>query len=163
VGLQRSSGKLTGEMVEAMRREPPFVHVQGGDRGPSESRWAQLFKTDADITGNAGTNLADYISQRVSDLADAAPLAEQIAAVRLLRDVPTARLERLFAEHIDCASYRLDAWILGFCRLHLESMRAAQAGPSTGRQGIHLGAFGWLEDVRPKPVQSEPVHLHGDL
>ena len=35
-------------------------------------------------------------------------------SLTLLADLPTARLERLFAEHLDLCSYRLDAWLTGF-------------------------------------------------
>ena len=38
-------------------------------------------------------------------------------------DVPTARLERCLAEHVDTASYRLDAWLLGLVHLQLAAMR----------------------------------------
>ena len=86
-------------------------------------------------------------------------LAEQLDALDALRDVPTARLERLLAEHVDCCSYRLDAWLGGLAHERLASLRA---GDDKGtRPGIHVGAFGWLEDVRPKQRAYEPVTLEG--
>lgn len=41
-------------------------------------------------------------------------LDETQRALSQLADLPTARLERLFAEHLDLCSYRLDAWLTGF-------------------------------------------------
>ena len=40
-------------------------------------------------------------------------LWEQVKALRHLENVPTGRLERAFVEHLDCASYRFDAWKAG--------------------------------------------------
>ena len=62
--------------------------------------------------------------------------------------LPTARLERLLAEHLDTLSYRLDAWQTGIFDQRLRDLRAgSEAQPS--RPGIYLGAVGYLEDVRP--------------
>ena len=34
---------------------------------------------------------------------------------------------------------------------------------SIATTGVHLGAFGWLEDVRPRPRDLTPVALDDDL
>jgi len=44
---------------------------------------------------------------------EAAALAALTEALVALADLPTARLERLLAEHIDVVSSRLDAWQTG--------------------------------------------------
>jgi hypothetical protein len=71
-------------------------------------------------------------------------VAEVHAAITALADLPTARLERLLAEHLDLCSYRLDAWITALYFQRLASL-LAQSQP----RALHLGAFGWLENVRP--------------
>jgi hypothetical protein len=85
------------------------------------------------------------------------------AALEELVDLPTARLERLFAEHVDLCSYRLDGWQTA---LFTERLRGLRDPKRTGRfadraLGVHLGAFGWLEEVRPGvvavPVDPERV------
>lgn len=65
-------------------------------------------------------------------------------SIDALADVPTARLERLLAEHIDLCSYRMDAWVTALYSQRLEGMRRAQDEP-----GLHLGAYGWVENLRP--------------
>ena len=65
-------------------------------------------------------------------------------AIDALADLPTARLERLLAEHIDLCSYRLDAWITALYAQRLAAMRGDRSA-----QGLHLGAFGWVENLRP--------------
>ncbi|MCP4998658.1 MAG: hypothetical protein GY933_07810 [Hyphomicrobiales bacterium] len=69
-----------------------------------------------------------------------------------LADLPTARLERLFAEHMDTVSYRLDAWHTGMFASRLDSMRASRKTSS----GVMLGSYGYLEDLRARP---EPTVL----
>jgi hypothetical protein len=49
----------------------------------------------------------------------------------------------LFAESLDTASHRLDAWITGVVGRRLTSLRAAR--PS----GLTIGAYGWVEDIEP--------------
>lgn len=65
-----------------------------------------------------------------------------------LAALPTAELERLLIESLDIASHRLDAWITSLGTKRLEGMRANASG------GIQLGAFGWVEDLKPSD-QSE--------
>lgn len=66
-----------------------------------------------------------------------------LLGVGSLAGLPTARLERLLAEHLDLGSYRLDAWRLAPVAERLAALR--QTSPT----GSHLGAFGWLEDLKP--------------
>ncbi|RMG72125.1 MAG: hypothetical protein D6722_05885, partial [Bacteroidetes bacterium] len=71
------------------------------------------------------------------------PINQMEADLQALRDIPTARLDYLLSEHLDLCSYRLDAWLLGLVHRRLDTQRHQQP------QGLHLGAFGWLEDLRP--------------
>lgn len=84
------------------------------------------------------------------------PVAETRRAMEKLADLPTARLERLFAEHIDLCSYRIDAWINGIFNLRLRSNRALARrldfDAADYSQGIHLGAYGWVENLKPRPA-----------
>jgi hypothetical protein len=107
---------------------------------------------------------------------EAAFLKEQKAALAILAKTPTARLERCLIEHMDCCSYRLDAWQTGLFAQRLETQRRV-AGE--GRQtGIYLGAYGWVENVKPsartflghenlpaplRPVDSRPVMEEDDV
>lgn len=88
--------------------------------------------------------------------------------LRRLADLHTAPLERLFAEHLDLASYRIDAWYTGLAYQRLLGSRTrgdAYTGDPEGRRdvvryqfnaplpyqpgGLHLGAYGWLENLNP--------------
>ncbi len=86
---------------------------------------------------------------------EAIPLAGMSDSLKLLAGLPTARLERLFAEHVDLCGYRLDAWIHGLFSLRLERLRGGRQ--QTG--GIYLGAFGWVENLMPNTGNRRPVSL----
>ncbi len=75
----------------------------------------------------------------------------------MLRGLPTARLERLFAEHVDTLSYRLDAWETALDRLGASSAGARTRVSRDRKAGIYLGAMGYLENVRPIPVSENPI------
>ena len=70
-------------------------------------------------------------------------LAPYLATLAALAELPTAELERRFGETLDACSHRLDAWITAAASNRLASMRA------TTPAGCHLGAFGFVENVRP--------------
>ena len=80
---------------------------------------------------------------------EAAFLREQKNALAILADTPTARLERCLIEHLDCCNYRLDAWQTGLFAQRLQAQRRSGGQAGERRTGIHLGAFGWVENVKP--------------
>ncbi|MEV5835603.1 hypothetical protein [Nocardia sp. NPDC052112] len=97
-----------------------------------------------------------------------APLSEMMAAYTVLRGLPTARLERLLAEHIDTLSYRLDAWETALAARRL-MRRREDSDSSSPRRGLYLGAVGYLENVRRdegrrRPLEDSDLHesLRGD-
>jgi hypothetical protein len=157
-GLNKAAGTLGAAQLAALKPEPAFVHV--AETAPSsESRFALLYTTEPAITSSTTTLVSDYITANLSALTEAAGLADQLAALSVLAGAPTAQLERAFAEHVDLCSYRYDAWLLGLVNYQLEQMRAAKTGQENGAPGIYLGAYAWLEDLRPSQAQLQPVQL----
>jgi len=159
--LHQSAEILSPIELTALRREANFVHVRQ-QATTSESRWQYLYKNESRITGSNDLAIADYIPRVIGELIATRHLDDQIKALEHLKNTPTARLERVFAEHIDCCSYRLDAWQLGLVNYQLQAMRgllSAKAEDSKPVQGLYLGAFGWLENVRPenKPLSPQPL------
>ena len=160
--------RLYGEAVEqadttTLLREPAFIHVAEA-QGSSESHYDLLFQAADNIIGQNGILLGDYIARNLRVLDP--ELREQIEALERLSRVSTARLERIFAEHIDTCSYRLDAWKTGLLTWQLETMRRkgtilAAAGNVSGGEpkGLFLGAYGWLEPLRPDNKIVTPADL----
>lgn len=99
-------------------------------------------------------------------LPQASRLSRVRTAVAALEGLPTASLERLFAEHVDLCSYRLDAWQTALFTERLWALRDPQStgDPAQRTLGLHLGAFGWLEDVRPATAMPvDPAIVPEDL
>ena len=67
-----------------------------------------------------------------------------------LSTFPAAALDAAVREVFDLSSYRLDAWITSLAYSRLQSLRSANPNG-----GIVLGAYGWLENVRPQPQQAQ--------
>ncbi len=66
------------------------------------------------------------------------------AALRVLAGAPVDELELAFAGALDACSHRLDAWVTALASRRLSEMRAQQPRRS------YLGAWGWLENPRPR-------------
>src|SRR6185503_13194592 len=70
--------------------------------------------------------------------------------------LPTAELERLFGETLDCCSHRLDAWATSLATQRLGELR--EANPA----GVYVGAYGWVEGLRPEPPSASPTRTLPD-
>jgi hypothetical protein len=92
--------------------------------------------------------VGDYLLKETKNEQVAKFLDEMKKALNVLKDMPTSRLERCFTEHIDICSYRLDAWQSGLFHQRIQKQRAIQ-NDGERKKGIYLGAFGWLDNVRP--------------
>jgi hypothetical protein len=156
--------------INAARTEPEFIHIESKPgNGPkldnSESRWRFLYKSEPAITNNGNEQVCDYISRSFETLPEAYILRNQLNALEQLEDAPTAHLERVFAEHIDCCSYRLDAWKSGLIHYQLLAMRSriSYDDQQDRSKGVYLGAYAWIEDVRPENKSLTPVNLEPEL
>ncbi|MGW4523638.1 hypothetical protein [Amycolatopsis sp. NPDC004378] len=146
--------------------DSPFIHVHlpaDGEQTLSESRFRLLYSPAPAVTGDPQQLLVDFIPGVLHQPGPTAALAEQVTALGLLAGLPTAKLERVLAEHLDLAAYRLDAWRLGLATERLAELRFGPGGTGTAKPGLHLGAYGWLEDVRPSTDPLTPVTLTGPL
>lgn len=158
VRLREEAGLLSGADLLAARAEQPFLHISETSI-LSESRYRLLLENAPTITGIPARPLSEHIAMQLAVLPLASGLRNQLVAINRLKSQPTARLERSFADHVDCLGYRLDAWLLGLVDVQLAQMRGAGETTAPTRRGLHLGAYGWLEDVRPENKVLTPVVL----
>ncbi len=152
IGAAAAVNAFPEAKLASMKIEQPFTHQQW--KGEiTESRYALLYQTVPAIS------TAKTVSEFVRDslLTDLIPafaqyLSSQVKALEQLQGASTARLERAFVEHLDCCSYRLDGWKTAILANQLGIMRNNLGGVSDQQRktGIFLGAFGWLENVRPE-------------
>jgi hypothetical protein len=161
---------LDSAAVFSARREPAAIHIAPERAAGSESRYAYLYSRDVRVSGDASVTVGARIPALIGQSHAADHLADQLSALDLIKSIPTARLERCFAEHIDTASYRLDSWLMGLVHMKLASTRYVEARDPTGaprgdvetRRGVYLGAYGWLENLRRR-APLENAALRGDL
>jgi len=112
-----------------------------------------LVTATANPGGSARSSMAVYINKPDSNtIFNGYPnhlkhreILKKVDAVKdafaVLNTIPTEELSILLSEHIDLCSYRLDAWLAGLVNRRLYEQRAM-------KKGIHLGAFGWVENLK---------------
>ena len=151
VNAADSVNAFSKEKIAAMKVEQPFVHQQY-QGSVTESRYALLYDTVPAIspTKMVSEFVRDSIHLPVVPT-HSAYLSEQVKALDQLKDASTARLERAMVETVDCCTYRLDAWKTGLLTTALSFMRGNAGAVNDGQRktGVYIGAFGWLEHVRP--------------
>ena len=88
-----------------------------------------------------------WSAERAAGTDDAAAVSDGLTTllglVRTAAD-PVGELERLLRETVSTHAGRLDAWYTAIAAARLEGKRHATA------TGVQVGAYGWLEDVRPR-------------
>lgn len=165
--LHDSHGVMTKDQVIAARIEPRFIHIeQESDKG---SRWQYIYKAEELITGSDNMLISDFIpTQFGKAVIETQDVEEMLKALEHLKIQPTAKLERVLIEHLDTCAYRYDSWMQGLVNYQLQQMRRISANTVNEKgiiatEGIYLGAYGWLEVVRPKDKQLEAVQLDEEL
>lgn len=143
--------QLVGATV---RREQDFTNVEAGR---TVTRWefmeARVNQVMPQIS-DANLAIGDFLATPDGLARPAAQLLREVReSIGKLEKLMTADLERLTAEHIDLCSYRLDAWQSALFSRRLSRLNLLRENPEgVSRRGVHLGAYGWLEDVRPAPL-----------
>ena len=126
------------------------------------------------------TSVGDYLLTTGKNEQAGADLLRIRQALTRLSQLPTARLERGFVEHLDACTYRLDSWQTAMFSTRLDQQRRGLANPNNpeGRKkGIFLGAYGWVENLHPSasrvkvrgavppklvPPNNEPLYQNAD-
>jgi hypothetical protein len=154
----------------AVRREQDFTNVEPGR---TVTRWefmeARVNRVMPQL-GDVNLAVGDFLATPAGLARPAAELLREVReSIAGLEHLSTADLERLTAEHLDLCSYRLDAWQSALFGRRLDALNRMRQNPEgDSRRGVHLGAYGWLENLRPAPpaavVPQEqiPVDLRED-
>lgn len=114
------------------------------------TRWEVLRSPVGNIISthpNRNMPVADFLLAQAGDLEEAVFLGEMRRSLGTLAALSTAELERCFTEHIDTCTYRLDAWQTGMFSERLDELRNPPQAAKA--KGIYVGAFGWVENIRP--------------
>lgn len=123
--------------------------------------------------------VAEHLLTTGKNETEAAYLNKIKESLGLLARANTASLERCFTEHIDTCTYRLDAWQTALFDQRLQKQRQLSntIEQPNRKKGIYLGAYGWIEDIRPgnkrqvtqrtipsvlQPPDNKPVYEYAD-
>ncbi len=105
-----------------------------------------------------GKTVADHLAgQRIRDLiADlrTRQLGEFREALAGLVGAPSEELDRTLAEALDALSHRYDAWATSLATRRIATQRGR------GVEGVHVGGFGWVEDLRPTQARGSAGYVH---
>lgn len=152
-------GTTAFELVSRFSADATAPHVEpemldfGDDEEPTPTLSNVLDQSLPELTG-AGT-LAGFLHEaRTLDVPELIDYSEFWEALECLEGLPTESLDLLFRETLDLCSHRLDAWITSLAVLALR--RARTAAP----RGLHLGGFGWVEDLRPGATRRSEGYVH---
>lgn len=164
--LYRKAQILDETQVQAARVDADFIGFSS-TRETVGSKWEYLYRSE-DRIAEGGITVAQHISKLLKQgepSTEAGNTGDIVKALDYLAKVPTARLERAFAEHLDGCTYRLDAWLLGLVNMQLFGMRYGGDFGAEGaaRQGVYVGAFGWVENLKPDERTLTPVSLPDEL
>lgn len=124
--------------MELMLIEAPHLPMLA----PGETAVVYFLKNTGNILRDIRRFLRNRVPQEILD--DFDNLRDLLVGLGYLSGLSTARLERAMVEHLDCLTYRLDAWQTGMFYRKLQLNRSAGAAT-----GMIIGAFGWLENVLP--------------
>ncbi|HEX8906517.1 MAG TPA: hypothetical protein VF771_16825, partial [Longimicrobiaceae bacterium] len=140
-----------GVQADELVRSRKFLNV---GPSPSPSPW-EVFRAPASriVRGETDRPLLELVHAPQLAGGVGRGVAEQRAGLEVLRGMPTARLERALVEHVDTLSYRLDAWQTSLFTRRLHRQRRLDAPVGERRTGVYLGAYGYLEHLRPPTAE----------
>ncbi|QGN31641.1 hypothetical protein [Microlunatus sp. Gsoil 973] len=115
------------------------------------SAWGLLFSTVNHLVEIGGSQAAvpgDLNNRFMAEVIDAnrpTRVRDHRSDVTDFSRLPADRMTVLTREHLDLCSYRLDGWLSGLAHRRLRTLRRRHPG------GAQVGAYGWVEDLRPTP------------
>lgn len=146
VTLATNSELFAGRVLASQLRETEIIGIPPAQPAPQPpvSSWEILARPSEP---NPALTWAQYlVSADPPPQSPFASLTELRASLDRLAKLPTAELDRLLTEFLDSCSHRLDVWASTIANALLSRTRNNQVA------GIHIGAFGWVEEVRASAI-----------
>jgi hypothetical protein len=150
--IKKSARESTKEKIRQQEAKNVEAVIKGEikrrieDYSVELSKWNYVTGVFTSVTGQQ-TMLEYILSQMELGDPHTGYLIKMKNALEILKDMPTARLERCLAESLDVCNYRLDAWLMGLVNQRLEAQMETQR--IAGNPGTNLGSFGMLENLKP--------------
>lgn len=128
--------------------EPEFVDLDT-DLPPTGTLWRELARPAPEGSGHA--TLGDFLADPATTHPATAQLREFRAALAAMGARTDEELTRLVGDAMDTAAYRRDAWTAAVAADRLARQRAPRP------DGVLVGGFGWLFDLRPRELETAPT------
>ncbi|MFI0795825.1 hypothetical protein ACH4OY_24545 [Micromonospora rubida] len=157
--------------------EPELIDIRPGEVTPTLRR-----RLAVTVPGTGGQSVGEYLAAAAGDddtrhrlaTADLRELRDALADLATglaptggdppALDQPPALdpddLDRYVAGTLGLTAHRLDAWITSLASTRLDRLAATR--PAGTPDGVHIGAYGWLTDLRPAPpptLVDRPAHV----
>ena len=141
-----------GSDVTALLRDAELVDLVT-DAPPTLTWKRQLDLPAPGVAGNPTTR--EFLEGLTSFDTPAAvtALGDFRGSLAHLQALDSEKLQYLMQGTLDLSTHRLDAWITSFASKRLAAF-SANAG-----KGLHVGAYGWVENLRPAPPAAAVVPL----
>ncbi len=144
-----SAYALLGTTVStADQLEPELIDISPVGRTPTV--WDHLNLT---VPGGSGT-VGTYLDQHKAD--GPAPFVAFWKALAGLAALSYDDLDQVLRETLDLHSHRLDAWYTALAAARLDTLRSQTGNGTT----IYIGAYGWVDNVRPQPAPVSWGYVH---
>lgn len=139
----RIAARLPGADLAALLRDAELVNLPA--EAAATLTWKrQLDQVVPELTGTQ--TLRQFIEgQTRFDSAELRALGELRGALAHLQRLDSETLQHLMQGTLDLGAHRLDAWITSLATQRLQAMR--RAAP----EGLYVGGYGWVEQLRPAP------------
>ncbi|MEQ8706055.1 MAG: hypothetical protein RIC19_19145 [Phaeodactylibacter sp.] len=148
-----------GQLVEAVD-EDVLIGMEGGVIPPLPGstqnylQWLAEESNSGDPPGDEPPHAVLYhlLRRRLQQPASTGPGA--IDLLREIKDWPAPYLRRMVQEHLDCCTYRLDAWLSSYAARRLQEIRTG-----AGSTGLYIGAWGYLENLQRETRAALPEYI----
>ena len=153
-GISQINFPMVSQSEEAGDLPPDYIEKIYDDiRGPDKN-FLKTTKIQMEIPSTRPSDsdplllrLLRYSASLIGEKNDQKEIEKFIESLEILRKIKPDRLKTLMLQTLDLVSYRLDAWITSFANQRLDHLR------QNSRNGLHAGAFGWIENLMPKELQ----------
>lgn len=135
----------TGADPMSLLRDAELVDLVAGAQ--PTPHWQRQLDNKLNVTGNR--TIRDYLETQTGFTTPAlAALGEFRSSLTDLSDLDSEALSQLMQGTLDLSAHRLDAWMTSFATKRLAAMRI------NGPTGQYVGAYGWVENLKPFPAGS---------
>jgi hypothetical protein len=139
---------LGSAVAESDQLEPELIDISPSGHTPRV--WDHLAMTAPGGTGPVGA----YLDQHKAD--GPVPFVAFWNALGVLAGLSATDTDQVLRETLDLHSHRLDAWYTALAASRLDALRQVKGNETT----LYIGAYGWVDDVRPQPAPVSWGYVH---